>query len=115
MVYKNYKRFAVFIEEIEEYIKKKEIKFNPQITLELKNEGISQDEKTPDKYKKLYNITCISTFINQLNNNTIMKFKDENILVNLINGKCKGFIYLINELMNDDYNGKTFNYNENNS
>ena len=115
LVYKNYKRFAIFIEEIEEYIKKSKIKFNPQITLELENTKKPQDEKTPDEYKILYNITCISTFINQLNNNEIMKFKDENILVNSINGKCKGFIYLINELMSEDYNGQIFNYIENNS
>ena len=35
--------------------------------------------------------------------NTKLEYKDENILVNSINGKSQGFLSLINELINDYY------------
>ena len=114
IIYKNYKRFANFIKDIEECIKNADIKFNPQITLELKREfrDINNEINSHNDYKDLYNITCTSTFYNQLEED-VMKFKDKNILVYSINGKNPGFIYLIDELTNDDYKGEIFTYNEN--
>jgi hypothetical protein len=105
LVYKNYKKFAVFIEDIEEYIKQEDIKFNPQIILEIEKEKIMNENN-------LYYLTCIYTFYNQMNNNEKMTFRDENILVNSIKGKCEGFFYLMNELSNDDYIGANFIYKD---
>ena len=105
LVYQNYKRFAIFIENIEEYIKKADIQFNPEITLELER------DKKKEK-NDIYYIKCISSFKNQINNTTL-EYKDENILVNSIKGKSEGFLFLINELINDDYNGAKFIYDEN--
>ena len=113
ILYKNYKRLVNFIQEIEDYIKHSEIKFNPQIILELdKKDHIINEEHVSNEFKDLYNITCKSTFINQLENDREMTFKDENILVHSINGKSQGFINLINELINDDYTDEKFIYNE---
>jgi hypothetical protein len=105
LVYKNYKKFAVFIEDIEEYIKQEDIKFNPQIILEIEKEKIMNENN-------LYYLTCIYTFYNQMNNNEKMTFRDENILVNSIKGKYEGFFYLMNELSNDDYIGANFIYKD---
>ena len=111
ILYKNYKKFVNFMKEIEDYIKHSEIKFNPQIILEIfKEEKLINEENNSNEYKDLYNITCKSTFINQLDNNYEMTFKDENILVRSINGKSQGFINLINELTNDDYTNENFKY-----
>ena len=111
IVYKNYKRLVKFIEDIEKYINEIEIQFNPQIELELKRE-----EKKINVYmnenKDIYNMTCISTFYNQINENTKMTYKDENILVYSIDGKSQGFINLINELSNEDYKNEIFKYQE---
>ena len=41
--------------------------------------------------------------MNKYNKNKRLIFIDENILEDNINTKSKGFIYLINELNNDDY------------
>ena len=112
IVFKNYRRLVNFIKEIECYIIKnqKEIQFNPQIELELireKNKTINIQSENKD----IYNMTCISTFYNQANEqNQKMTYKDENILVYTINGKCQGFINLISELSNEDYSGIEFIY-----
>ena len=110
-VYYNYKKFADFIKEIEQYIKQSNIKFNPQIILELKRE--KKDNNIHKEFKELYNITCITTFYNQLEDNYKMIFKDENILLHSINGQSQGFINLINELINDDFIGANFIYDDN--
>ena len=109
-VFKNYRRLLNFIKEIECYINKnkKEILFNPQIELELIRE-INKPINDQSENKDIYNMTCISTFINQINNQK-MTYKDENILVYTINGKSQGFINLISELSNDDYKEETFKY-----
>ncbi len=108
LVYQNYKRFAIFIEEVEEYIKKADIKFNPEITLELERD--KNKEKNKGQEKDIYYINCISSFKNQITNKitdtTSLKYKDENILVNSIKGKIEGFNSLINELINDYYIGE---------
>ena len=110
-VYYNYKKFADFIKEIEQYIKQSNIKFNPQIILELKKE--KKENNNHKEYKELYNITCITTFYNQLEDNCKMIFKDENILLHSINGQSQGFINLINELINEDFIGANFIYDDN--
>jgi len=97
---------------LEELIINTNIPFNPRIKLELKKEDYNDMNVNSDhtEYKDIYNVTCISTFINQLDNNREMKFKDENILVKGIDGKYQGFTFLINELTNEDYEGEVFKY-----
>jgi hypothetical protein len=113
LVYKNYKKLAGFFKDVENSINDSEIKFNPRITLELERElrDINKEGDPHSEYKDLYNMTCNSTFVSQLDG-SIMKCIDQNILVNSINGRTPGFIYLINELTNDDYDGEIFKYNE---
>ena len=108
IIYKNYKKLLNYIEEIENYIKKTTIQFEPQITLEIEEGKYSN--KATDNFKDVYYLNCIITFVNQLQDNEKLKFKDENILVNSINGKSQGFINLMNELMNEDYNDAIFVY-----
>ena len=114
LVYKNYKKLAAFFKDVENSINDLEIKFNPRITLELERElrEINKEGDDPhNEYKDLYNITCISTFDNQLDHAT-MKCKDQNILVYSINGRTPGFLYLSNELTNDDYEDAVFKYDD---
>jgi hypothetical protein len=114
LVYKNYKKLAAFFKDVENSINDLEIKFNPRISLELERElrEINKEGDDPhNEYKDLYNITCISTFDNQLDHAT-MKCKDQNILVYSINGRTPGFLYLSNELTNDDYEDAVFKYDD---
>ena len=106
-IYKNYQKFLNFLNEVEEYIKSADIKFNPRIKLELEK---IKDNDTKETNEGIYNITCISSCEKIKNNDKVLKFKDENILVNGIDGKGQGFIILINELTNDDYKGETITY-----
>ena len=112
IVYKNYKKLAIFLNAIQEYIKYSEIQFNPQIEIELKKEDtdIIREDNDHHDIKDLYNITCNYTFINQINNNEKLSFKDENILVYSIDGRSQGFINLMNELNNEDYIDAKFVY-----
>ena len=111
IVYKNYKKLTIFLKAIQEYIKTSGIQFNPQIELELIREEkeINEEENNHD-IKDLYNITCNYKFINQINDNEELSFKDENILVYSIDGKSQGFINLMNELDNEDYIDAKFVY-----
>ena len=112
IVYKNYKKLAIFINDIQDYIKTSRIQFNPQIEFELEKEerDVNEEENSHHDTKDLYYITCKTTFINQINNNEKLSFKDENILVYSINGRSQGFINLINELNNEDYIDAKFVY-----
>jgi uncharacterized protein (UPF0147 family) len=82
LVYKNYKKLAGFFKDVENSINDSEIKFNPRITLELERElrDINKEGDPHSEYKDLYNMTCNSTFVNQLDG-SIMKCKDQIILV----------------------------------
>ena len=112
ITYKNYQRLLCFIEDIRECISNSELKYKPDIKLELERE--SDDDYDDDEFnyvykekneKDIYNIKCISSFV--LNDSEEkkkeFKYKDYNILVKGIDDGCCGFLYLINELSNDDY------------
>jgi len=90
-IYDNYQKLLIFFEEIQDYLIRSKIKISSaEIDMELTK-------------KKNNNIICKSTFVNKYNKNKRLIFIDENILEDNINTKSKGFIYLINELNNDDY------------
>ena len=100
--YKKFKQFLNFLDEIKEYISKSKIRFNPRISLEL--ERIEFDSGD-------FDMKCISSFENK-NLKKILKFTDNNILANGINGKNIGFTLLIQELSEDEYVGEEYVYNE---
>ena len=102
-LYRNYKKLLDFFSEIENFISISPIKFRPRIKCEIKREK--------DDFEGLfYNMTFLTRFRDKNNQNQL--FKDENILENGIDSKSQGFIYLINELCNDDYiNNDNDNYN----
>ena len=89
----NFKKFILFLHEIDDYINISKIKINALIDVKLyKDKNIERKNKED---KNLYNCTCIYKFKN-------MAFKDVDILVNGINSKTRGFLFLINELCNPD-------------
>ena len=110
----NFVKYLEFINKVSNYIKemKKEIQYDTQIYLELtitskeQNEGtINEMEKRKRPInKKLYNVKCLSYFYEDENDEgNRIEFKDENVLVYGLDGPVPGFVYLINELCNDDY------------
>ena len=59
-----------------------------------------------------YNIDCLYIFYSPKDDSK-SSFKDDNILLNGINGKCQGFYYFINEITDDCYHEILFNSNLN--
>ena len=106
IIYKNYQKLLSFFDEIEEYIKNAKIKKSSQIKMK-----IEKNEKKVNKNKNIYYMTCASIYENFFKNNKEYAFKDENILVNNIDSMEQGFIYLINELSNNDYSFNNMNNN----
>ena len=96
IIYKKYMQFLEFFGNIKEYILKSKIRFNLRIILEL---------EPKDSDMKL-----ISSFENQTLKKEI-NFVDHHILANGIKGDNVGFILLINELCDDDYEGEEYSYN----
>ena len=106
IIYKNYLKLLSFFDEIEEYIKNAKIKKSSQIKMK-----IEKNEKKVNKNKNIYYMTCTSIYENFFKNKKEYAFKDENILVNNIDSLEQGFIYLINELSNNDYSFNNMNNN----
>ena len=111
ITYKNYERLINLINEIKEYISQNELNYTPDIKLEFKRELENEHEydffcePKNDKDKDIYNLTCTSSFI--VNERDVTKeeykFNDYNVLVNGLDEEPNGFLYLINELCNEDY------------
>ena len=111
ITYKNYERLINLINEIKEYISQNELNYTPDIKLEFKRELENEHEydffcePKNDKDKDIYNLTCTSSFI--VNERDVTKeeykFNDYNVLVNGLDEEPNGFLYLINELSNEDY------------
>ena len=99
-IYKKYKQFLDFVEEIKEYISKSKICFNQRIILELNRIELKSGD---------FDMICISTFKKK---NLEIKFTDKNILAKGISGKNIGFTLLINELSEDNDKGEEYTYNE---
>jgi hypothetical protein len=110
-VYKNYKRLLKVLEEIEECIKNENIPFNPLIELEFTNENNKiYSEENKGGHRQYNNITLISRFKNQIGDKKLLEFLDKDILVYGLDSKSQGFLYLINELTNEDYENEIFTY-----
>ena len=109
------KKYLEFVNKVIKYIKemKNEIKYNTNICLELTITNKIQSQETIEEMSKrkrnieknLCNVRCLSYIIDKKNNSEggDDKFKDENVLVYGLDGQVPGFIYLVNELCNDDY------------
>ena len=112
IIYKNYKNFLMFLNEIEKYINNSRIQFNPKIKLELEQEKSNININSKENHD-IYTINCNYIFINQFKRQEELKFCDKNILINGIYGNNNmGFILLMNELSDEDYNGEKFIYND---
>ena len=109
-IYKNYKGLLFFISEIENLISISKPKYRPVIKCKI--ERNEEEEKKRRNSKKLYYMNFYARFKNKFKNNKNQTFKDEDILVNSIDSKSRGFIYLINELCNDDYSNIDNNIEE---
>ena len=70
-----------------------------------------QKEYFQNNHRDIYNLSCFSSFYNQINKEKLT-FIDENILVDSVNSKSQGFVNLINELTNEDYEGEEFKYDD---
>ena len=99
---KKFIQFLNFLDEIKEYILNSKIRFNPRIILELEKINLNSRD---------FDMNCISSFENK-KLEKILKFTDNNILANGINGKNIGFTLLIQELSEDEYAGEEYIYNE---
>ena len=93
----NFGKLIDFLNKVKYYISQNELNYKPEIELELTKESEDYDNTN----KGFYHITCISSFLNKEKEK--YSFKDFNVLVNGIDEQPYGFLYLINELCNDDY------------
>ena len=101
----NVNKYIDFLLEIKNKIKESfNNKFNLIIKIKTQNTSYSLNSNGT------FNIDCYYIFYSP-NGTNKSSFKDDNILVNGINGKCQGFYYFINEINDDCYNKNTFNSN----
>ena len=98
----NVNKLIDFLLEIKDKIKESfNNKFNLIIKIKILNTSYSLNSNGA------YNIDCYYIFYSP-NGANKFSFKDDNILVNGINGKCQGFYYFINEINDDCYNKISF-------
>ena len=101
----NVNKYIDFLLEIKNKIKESfNNKFNLIIKIKTQNTSYSLNSNGT------FNIDCYYIFYSP-NGTNKSSFKDDNILVNGINGKYQGFYYFINEINDDCYNKNTFNSN----
>ena len=108
---KNYLEYIKFNDKVEKFIKDniKNIKKKGKIVLILKfksKEQKNQSQLKENKNQNLYVVDCESHFEKNDEgkvDEVIGRFNDDNVLINGISGKNPGFIFLVNELCNDDY------------
>ena len=110
IIYKNYERLINLIDEIKEYISQNELNYTPDIKLEFKRDLEMEEEyylhePKNQKDKDFFYLTCTSSFVVNEKEGTRdeYKFNDYNVLVNGLDEEPNGFLYLINELNNEDY------------
>lgn len=120
---KNFKQYQIFLETIKEYITKKKNEINFQgkkiyIILELIFKSEKQSENILDNkffsYIKneingLNNVQCEYSIVEEKEKDGKVviekkkKFRDDNILIFGINGNNQGFLHLMEEIINDDF------------
>ena len=93
-------KFMEFKDDLEKGFKDKlmEVKNNFNLKMELEFLRVDNEEKNV-----VNNIECNYKLYSPGDNGGIQSFKDENILINKINTKSQGFMYLIEEIKNGNF------------
>ena len=112
-----YKKYLDFINIITEYIRKYKDHITNKTDIILELEPISKGQREEilheesyrrDQIKDIPEVRCISSFDEWINNEKKTHYYiDDNVLIYGINGKLQGFIFMINELCNADYEDST--------
>ena len=111
---KNYKEYLNFDKKIKNFIKDNINNIQKYGTIKLILTTLKEEQKNQNNIDKdqidknqidLYIVNCQSSFESDENSkdNNFGIFIDRNVLINGINGKTPGFIFLVNELCNEDY------------
>ena len=111
---KNYKEYLNFDIKIKNFIKDNINNIKKYGTIKLILTTLKEEQKNQNNIDKdqidknqidLYIVNCQSSFESDENSkdNNFGIFIDRNVLINGINGKTPGFIFLVNELCNEDY------------
>ena len=103
----NYIRFLKFLDEFKIRIKN-EFKYNYRLKLKLE---FTIDIKNQKNQNSIYNIICIYTFYNPINNEKLT-FKDDNILINYTNSSSNGFLCMMNEINDESFKDKEYEEDE---
>ena len=95
---KNFILLCDFLNEITDKLRNKFLyQYNLRLRLDFKKEDNNNNSNSI-----LYNITCIYTFYEPLNNK-IHTYKDTNILINGTNSMSQGYEFLINDINNGKF------------
>ena len=110
---KNYKEYLNFDKKIKNFIKDNINNIQKYGTIKLILTTLKEEQKNQNNIDKdqidknqidLYIVNCQSSFeSDDSKDNNFGIFIDRNVLINGINGKTPGFIFLVNELCNEDY------------
>ena len=107
--YKNYKEYLNFREKVENFLNDKinNIKLKGTIVLTLTSDKDDQrkEKKVDSAQQNLFVVDCESYFEKEGTDGVdenFGKFKDRDVLIDGINGDLPGFIFLIDELCNED-------------
>ena len=94
----NYLKLFNFLKEIDERINNEFIlNYNLKIKLDIRKEDYNNN------IDSTYNISCIYTFYDPINNNSTYTYKDENILINDTNSLNQGFQFMLYQINNECY------------
>ena len=109
---KNYKEYLNFDKKIKNFIKDNINNIQKYGTIKLILTTLKEEQKNQNNIDKdqidknqidLYIVNCQSSFeSDDSKDNNFGIFIDRNVLINGINGKTPGFIFLVNELCNED-------------
>ena len=110
---KNYKEYLNFDIKVKNFINDNINNIQKYGTIKLILTTLKEEQKNQNNIDKdqidknqidLYIVNCQSSFeSDDSKDNNFGIFIDRNVLINGINGKTPGFIFLVNELCNEDY------------
>ena len=110
---KNYKEYLNFDIKVKNFINDNINNIQKYGTIKLILTTLKEEQKNQNNIDKdqidknqidLYIVNCQSSFESEdSKDNNFGIFIDRNVLINGINGKTPGFIFLVNELCNEDY------------